>query len=92
MASEKLSLAAKKWAQDVQGKGGAYIKGVQNPRRNPCDAFTAFVGQQSMATQKYCADYGIFQRNVNQYETIWNAGINRAIADNAYERGLTRGV
>lgn len=92
MASEQLNMAAKKWAQDVQGKGSVYAAGVRNPTRNPCQAFKDFVGQDSLATQKYCTDYQNFQSNVSAYETLWNQGINRAIQNNSYEKGLTRGA
>ncbi len=85
-----LDKAAAKWKQDVQGKGNAWVAGVQNPLRDACGGFRAFVGADSLAVRKYCQNYGNFKSNVSQYESNYTEGINSAIANNSYYKGLTR--
>ncbi len=83
--------AADKWQANTKDKGQQYVEGLMHPKQDACAAFKAFVGENSLATAKYCADYGRFLNNTAMYERIWSDAINHAISTNAYENGLTRG-
>lgn len=89
--AKTLSEAADKWEMNVKGKGQQYVEGLMHPRQDACAAFKKFVGSDSLAANKYCADYGRFLQNTQTYESIWTSAINNAIANNSYENGLKRG-
>ncbi len=86
----KLDIAAQNWQNGVQGKASAWVQGVQNPVHDACAGFRNFVGTESMAVRKYCADYGQFKSNVSAYSSNYNTGISNAITNNSYVKGLTR--
>lgn len=86
----KIDTMAANWKAGVQGKGSRYASGVTNPTRNACSAFREAIGVESTAVKKFCERYAQFQANVGAYQAHFESGVQRAIADNSYQKGLTR--